>query len=116
MPSSSLKPVEGPFSGLLVVDLTHVLNGPFGTAICGESYSTLTHLGKQYSEVATKLSNVPYGEFARMLGGYGEDVRDPDQIQPALRRARESGKCSLINVWVDPEVFSPGTMHQTMYG
>ncbi len=78
-------------------------------------YSTMTHLGKQYSEVATKLSDVPYGEFAKMLGGYGEDVRDPDQIQPALRRARQSGKCSLINVWLDPDVFSPGTMHQTMY-
>lgn len=27
------KPVAGPFSGLLVIDLTHVLNGPFGTTI-----------------------------------------------------------------------------------
>jgi crotonobetainyl-CoA:carnitine CoA-transferase CaiB-like acyl-CoA transferase len=26
----------GPFSGLLVVDLTHVLNGPFGTTILGD--------------------------------------------------------------------------------
>jgi len=78
-------------------------------------YSTMTHLGKQHSEVATKLGDVPYGEFAKMLGGYGEDIRDPDQIQPALRRARESGKCALINVWLDPDVFSPGTMHQTMY-
>jgi acetolactate synthase-1/2/3 large subunit len=78
-------------------------------------YTVSSHLGKQNSEVATKLSNVPYGEFAKMLGGHGEDIREPDQIQPALRRARESGKCALINVWVDPEVFSPGTMHQTMY-
>jgi acetolactate synthase-1/2/3 large subunit len=78
-------------------------------------YTTMTHLGKQNSEVATKLSNVPYGEFAKILGGYGEDIRDPDQIQPALRRARASGKCALINVWVDPDVFSSGTMHQTMY-
>jgi acetolactate synthase I/II/III large subunit len=50
-----------------------------------------------------------------MLGGYGEEVREAKDIQPALRRARESGKCALINVRVDPEVFSPGTMHQTMY-
>ncbi|MEJ0092738.1 MAG: thiamine pyrophosphate-binding protein [Methylocella sp.] len=78
-------------------------------------YGTMVHLGKKYGEVANKLSDVPYGEFARMLGGYGEDVRDPNDIQPALRRARESGKCALINVWVDAEVFSPGTMHQTMY-
>src|SRR5271167_1639173 len=28
--------VPGPFSGLLVVDLTHVLNGPFGTTILGD--------------------------------------------------------------------------------
>ena len=28
--------------------------------------------------------------FAEMLGGYGEEVRDPAQIAPALRRARES--------------------------
>ena len=53
--------------------------------------------------------------FATMLGGYGEEVRDPHDIAPALQRARESGKPSLINVWVDPEAFAPGTMNQTMY-
>jgi thiamine pyrophosphate-dependent acetolactate synthase large subunit-like protein len=78
-------------------------------------YRTRLQLGKEHDDIATKLGNVPYGDFAKMLGGYGEDVRDPDQIMPALRRARESGKCALINVWVDPEAFSPGTLHQTMY-
>jgi acetolactate synthase-1/2/3 large subunit len=53
--------------------------------------------------------------FAKMLGGYGEEVREAKDIQPALCRARESGKCALIHVWVDPEVFAPGTRHQTMY-
>jgi acetolactate synthase-1/2/3 large subunit len=66
-------------------------------------YSTMLHLGKEHGEVGTKLSDVPYSEFARMLGGYGEEVHDPSKIQPALRRARESGKCALINVWVDPD-------------
>ena len=28
--------VDGPFSGLLVIDLTHVLNGPFGTTILSD--------------------------------------------------------------------------------
>jgi|SRR3954466_11313795 thiamine pyrophosphate-dependent acetolactate synthase large subunit-like protein len=56
-----------------------------------------------------------YSEFARMLGGYGEEVRDPAGIRPTLQRARESGTPSLINVWVDPEVYAPGTMNQTMY-
>jgi acetolactate synthase-1/2/3 large subunit len=50
-----------------------------------------------------------------MLDGYGEEVRDPREIRPALERARESGKCSLINVWIDQNAFAPGTMNQTMY-
>jgi acetolactate synthase-1/2/3 large subunit len=50
-----------------------------------------------------------------MLGGYGEEVREPKDIRPAIERARESGKPSLINVWVDPDAFAPGTMNQTMY-
>jgi CoA:oxalate CoA-transferase len=33
MPPPEPQRVAGPFSGLLVVDLTHVLNGPFGTTI-----------------------------------------------------------------------------------
>jgi acetolactate synthase-1/2/3 large subunit len=78
-------------------------------------YGTRLHLGMKYGELANKLSDVSYSEYAKMLGGYGEEVRDPKDIQPALQRARASGKCSLINVWVDPEVFSPGTMRQTMY-
>jgi acetolactate synthase-1/2/3 large subunit len=71
--------------------------------------------GKERGEVANRLGDVHFEDFAKMLGGYGEEVRDPQQMGPALRRARESGKCSLINVWVDPEVFAPGTMNQTMY-
>ncbi|WP_189963646.1 hypothetical protein [Streptomyces violascens] len=53
--------------------------------------------------------------FAQLLGGYGEEVRDPADIAPALRRARESGKLSLINVWVAPDAYAPGTVNQTMY-
>ena len=54
-----------------------------------------------------------------MLGGYGEDVRDPAQIAPALRRAREAlaktRRSSVINIWVDPREYAPGTKNQTMY-
>ena len=78
-------------------------------------YSTYLHLGKKYGELANELSKVDYSEFAKMHGGYGEEVYEPKDIQPALQRARESGKCALIDVWIDPDAFSPGTMHQTMY-
>jgi crotonobetainyl-CoA:carnitine CoA-transferase CaiB-like acyl-CoA transferase len=36
MPSPQPQRVAGPLSGLLVVDLIHVLNGPFGTTILND--------------------------------------------------------------------------------
>src|SRR5215831_11929728 len=36
MSASAPQPSSGPFSGVLVVDLTHVLNGPFGTTILSD--------------------------------------------------------------------------------
>ena len=65
--------------------------------------------------MANLLSDVRFDQFATMLGGYGEHVEEPDQIAPALQRARESGLPSLINVRIDPEAYSSGTMNQTMY-
>ncbi|MFD7898305.1 thiamine pyrophosphate-binding protein [Streptomyces sp. NPDC059743] len=61
------------------------------------------------------LGDISYDTFAQMLGGYGEEVRDPADIAPALRRARESGLPSLINVRVDPDAYVPATMNQTRY-
>ena len=41
------------------------------------------------------------------------------EIQPAMQRAREAiaktGKCAVVNVWVDPNEYAPGTKAQTMY-
>lgn len=78
-------------------------------------YGQIQKYGEARGRVGNTLGDVHYDEFAKMLGGYGEEVRDPADIRPALERARESGKPSLINVWVDPEVYAPGTMNQTMY-
>jgi acetolactate synthase-1/2/3 large subunit len=71
--------------------------------------------GAARGRIGNTLGDVRYDEFARMLGGYGEEVRDPKDIAPAMQRARESGLPSLINVWVDPDAYAPGTMNQTMY-
>ncbi|MFD9811831.1 thiamine pyrophosphate-binding protein [Streptomyces sp. NPDC059080] len=78
-------------------------------------YGQRAKYGDDRERVGNTLGDVPYDQFARMLGGHGEEVRDPAQIRPALERARESGKPSLINVWVDPDAYAPGTMNQTMY-
>ncbi len=78
-------------------------------------YGQEAKYGKDRGRVGNTLGDVPYDQFAKMLGGYGEEVRDPADIAPAMQRARESGLPSLINVWIDPDAYAPGTMNQTMY-
>jgi acetolactate synthase I/II/III large subunit len=82
-------------------------------------YGQLAKYGEQRGSVGNLLGDVPFGKFAEMLGGYGEEVRDPAEIAPALKRARESvhklRKSAVINIWVDPREYAPGTKNQTMY-
>jgi acetolactate synthase-1/2/3 large subunit len=82
-------------------------------------YGQLAKYGEQRGSVGNLLGDVPFSRFAEMLGGYGEEVRDPAQIAPALQRARESvqrlRKSAVINIWVDPREYAPGTKNQTMY-
>ncbi|GGD92635.1 thiamine pyrophosphate-binding protein [Caballeronia grimmiae] len=82
-------------------------------------YGQLAKYGQERGNVGNLLSDVPYGRFAEMLGGYGEEVYEASKIAGALQRARESiaktGKSAVINIWVDPTVYAPGTMAQTMY-
>lgn len=82
-------------------------------------YGQIAKYGEERGNVGNKLGDVPFSKFGEMIGGYGEEVHEAKEIQPALRRAREaiakSGKCAVINVWVDPDEYAPGTKAQTMY-
>jgi acetolactate synthase-1/2/3 large subunit len=82
-------------------------------------YGQLTKYGEERGNVGNLLGDVPFGKFAEMLGGYGEEVRDPAQIAAALLRGREAvartGRGAVINIWVDPREYAPGTKAQTMY-
>jgi acetolactate synthase-1/2/3 large subunit len=82
-------------------------------------YGQLAKYGEERGNVGNLLGDVPFGKFAEMLGGYGEEVRDAAQIAPALQRARESvarlKRSAVINIWVDPREYAPGTKNQTMY-
>ena len=82
-------------------------------------YGQITKYGEERGGVGNLLGDVPFSKFAEMLGGYGEEVREPDRIGPALRRAREAvrstGRSAVVNVWVDPKEYAPGTRNQTMY-
>jgi acetolactate synthase-1/2/3 large subunit len=82
-------------------------------------YGQLAKYGPERGNVGNLLGDVPFGKFAEMLGGYGEEVRDPAQIAAALRRGREAvrktKRSAVINIWVDPREYAPGTKNQTMY-
>ena len=82
-------------------------------------YGQIAKYGEERGDIGNLLGDVPFSKFGEMLGGYGEEVRDPDEIAPALRRAREaiarSGKSAVVNIWVDPAEYAPGTRNQTMY-
>ena len=81
---------------------------------CGQ----INKYGAERGNVGNLLGDVEFEKFAEMLGGYGEAVRDPKDIRPALDRAREAvrgGTSALVNIWVDREEWAPGTRNQTMY-
>ena len=82
-------------------------------------YGQIAKYGKERGDVANLLGDIPYSQFAHMLGGHGEEVREPGEIAPALQRAREAvkstGKSAVVNIWVNPNEYAPGTKNQTMY-
>jgi acetolactate synthase-1/2/3 large subunit len=82
-------------------------------------YGQIAKYGEQRGNVGNLLGDVPFGKFGEMLGGRGEEVRDPSEIGPALRRARDAvnrtGRSAVVNIWVDPREYAPGTKAQTMY-
>ena len=74
--------------------------------------------GPERGNVGNKLGDVNFEKFADTFGGWGIAVREPSQIRPALEKARErvaGGQCAIVNIWVDPNEYAPGTKAQTMY-
>ncbi len=62
VPSSTSALAAGPFSGLLVIDTTHVLNGPFATTM-------LADLGAR----VIKIEPPGHGDDSRTYGPFHED-------------------------------------------
>jgi acetolactate synthase-1/2/3 large subunit len=80
--------------------LTIVLNNNFMAA---ETH-TMEESHKRYGTMNI-LGN--YADLARSLGGWSERVEDPDQIAPALKRARkvtEDGKAALLEFVTSREI------------
>jgi len=82
-------------------------------------FGQINKYGEERGDTGNLLGDIPFSKFGEMLGGYGEEVTEAGQIAPALGRAREavrtSGKSAVVNIWVDPNEYAPGTKAQTMY-
>lgn len=53
--------------------------------------------------VAMFQPRLPYEKVMEACGGYAESLDQPEQVQPALRRAVESGLPACLNVYVDTQ-------------
>jgi len=53
--------------------------------------------------IDTEFSDFDYGKAAVGFGCYGEQVTDPNEIKPALERAKSSGKPAVIDVKIKYE-------------
>ncbi len=62
---------------------------------------------REGSRVAAELGFTRYDLLARSLGARGEHVTRLDELEPALRRAYDSGRPAVVNVETDPDVTCP---------
>jgi len=53
--------------------------------------------------IDTEFSDFDYGKAAEGFGCYGEKVTDPNEIKPALERAKSSGKPAVIDIKIKYE-------------
>ena len=60
-----------------------------------------------YSVAAELRPETRYDQLVEALGGYGELVRRPQDLRPALEHAFAAGKPALVNVLTDPSVAYP---------
>jgi acetolactate synthase-1/2/3 large subunit len=66
-----------------------------------------------HDDVATVLARTDYHRVAEGFGAAGLLVRSPEEVRPALARARElarAGQPVLINVWLDRTDFREGSL------
>jgi acetolactate synthase-1/2/3 large subunit len=61
-------------------------------------------LGLYGRSVATDLRQARYDQVVEGLGGYGEFVSSPDELEPALQRAFAANRPALLNVAVQQAI------------
>ncbi len=78
-----------------------------GTTQIKMLYGPESYAGKTGFEGGTFDPPMDFAKEAEACGAHGENVRDPAEITPALRRAKEAnqrGIPAIVSVWVEPLV------------
>ncbi len=59
------------------------------------------------------LGEIAWDKLAESMGAHGERVADPKELEPALKRCLDSGRCSIVHVDVDPvkHMWAPALLH-----
>jgi len=90
-------------------------NLPFVAVVCNDQGWGMTKhqmwisFGRKTPTVGVDLPFTPFHELAKELGGYGEMVDDPKDLEKAIERGFASGLPSIINVKTDPDAISRAT-------
>jgi acetolactate synthase-1/2/3 large subunit len=63
--------------------------------------------------INTDLGEIRFDLLAQSMGAHGERVSSPDELEPAIRRCLDTGRCSVIHVDVDPvaHMWAPALKH-----
>ena len=88
---------------------------PFVAVVCNDRAWGMTKhqleitYGKRRPKLGVNLADTPFHELVKVLGGYGELVLEPGELEGAIKRALSSGVPALINVLTDPDAVSGAT-------
>ena len=88
---------------------------PFVAVVCNDqSWGMTKHqieitYGKKRPTLGVDLEFTPFHELVKVMGGYGEYIDNPKDLNGAIERGFSSGLPSLINVKTDPNATSPAT-------
>ena len=82
-------------------------------------YGQIAKYGEQRGNVGNKLGDVPFSSSPRCSAAMARRSATRTRSPRRCRRAREAvqrdGKSAVVNIWVDPNEYAPGTKAQTMY-
>ena len=76
-------------------------------------YGQMAKYGPQRGNIGNKLGDMEFSYFPKQWGGWGIEVREPPRSRPRFGRrarwSRKTGKSAVVNIWVDPNEYAPGT-------